>query len=145
MRDIGTGKTMTAEVLAGGSGLDRYRIDQSALVSNYIPDTESRAALLLDEADALFGKRSKGKDSDDRYANIEVSYMLQLDLAKFLSSGPALNRKSPCNAKHCRGSSYEVGATGFEPATSCSRSRRATGLRYAPIDSKGEPVSPPDS
>lgn len=91
MRDIGTGKTMTAQVLAGGLGLDRYRIDQSAVVSNYIADTEknlrgrfdaaeeSRAALLLDEADALFGKRSEAKDSDDRYANIEVSYMLQLD------------------------------------------------------------------
>jgi len=85
----GTGKTMAAEVLANELNLDLYRIDLSALVSKYIGETEKNlrrvfdaaeeggAILLFDEADALFGKRSEVKDSHDRYANIEVSYLLQ--------------------------------------------------------------------
>ncbi len=85
----GTGKTMAAEVLARQLRLDLYRIDLSALVSKYIGETEKNlrrlfdaaeeggAILLFDEADALFGKRSEVKDSHDRYANIEVSYLLQ--------------------------------------------------------------------
>jgi hypothetical protein len=85
----GTGKTMAAEVLAGELRLDLYRIDLSQVVSKYIGETEKNlkrvfdaaeeggAVLLFDEADALFGKRSEIKDSHDRYANIEVSYLLQ--------------------------------------------------------------------
>jgi len=85
----GTGKTMAAEVLANELGLDLYRIDLSQVVSKYIGETEknlrtvfdvaetSGAILLFDEADALFGKRSEVKDSHDRYANIEVGYLLQ--------------------------------------------------------------------
>lgn len=85
----GTGKTMAAEVLANELRLDLYRIDLSQVVSKYIGETEknlrrvfdaaeeSGAVLLFDEADALFGKRSDVKDSHDRYANIEVSYLLQ--------------------------------------------------------------------
>jgi len=85
----GTGKTMAAEVLAGVLELDLYRIDLSAVVSKYIGETEknlrrvfdsaegSGAILLFDEADALFGKRTEVRDSHDRYANIEVSYLLQ--------------------------------------------------------------------
>jgi SpoVK/Ycf46/Vps4 family AAA+-type ATPase len=85
----GTGKTMAAEVLASGLRLDLYCIDLSQVVSKYIGETEknlrrvfeaaerSGAILLFDEADALFGKRSEVKDSHDRYANIEVSYLLQ--------------------------------------------------------------------
>ena len=85
----GTGKTMAAEVLASELRLDLYRIDLSAVVSKYIGETEKNlrrvfdaaeeggAILLFDEADALFGKRSEVKDSHDRYANIEVSYLLQ--------------------------------------------------------------------
>jgi hypothetical protein len=85
----GTGKTMAAEVLAGELDLDLYRIDLSAVVSKYIGETEknlkrvfdaaeeSGAILLFDEADALFGKRTEVKDSHDRHANIEVSYLLQ--------------------------------------------------------------------
>ncbi len=84
----GTGKTMAAEVLARELRLDLYRIDLSAVVSKYIGETEKNlrrvfdaaeaggALLLFDEADALFGKRSEVKDSHDRYANIEVSYLL---------------------------------------------------------------------
>ena len=85
----GTGKTMAAEVLARELGLDLYRIDLSAVVSKYIGETEKNlkqvfdgaeeggALLLFDEADALFGKRSEVRDSHDRYANIEVGYLLQ--------------------------------------------------------------------
>jgi len=85
----GTGKTMAAEVLAHELRLDLYRIDLSAVVSKYIGETEKNlrrifdaaeeggAILLFDEADALFGKRSEVKDSHDRYANIEISYLLQ--------------------------------------------------------------------
>ena len=87
--DSGTGKTMAAEVLAGELGLDLYRIDLSSVVSKYIGETEMNikqvfdaaeqggVLLLFDEADALFGKRGEVKDSHDRYANIEVSYLLQ--------------------------------------------------------------------
>jgi ATPase family associated with various cellular activities (AAA)/Winged helix domain, variant len=87
--ESGTGKTMAAEVLANQLHLDLYRIDLASVVSKYIGDTEknlrrvfdaaedSGAILLFDEADALFGKRSEVRDSHDRYANIEVSYLLQ--------------------------------------------------------------------
>ena len=87
--DSGTGKTMAAEVLASELGLLIYRIDLSAVVSKYIGETEKNlrklfdaaedggAILFFDEADALFGKRSEVKDSHDRYANIEVNYLLQ--------------------------------------------------------------------
>jgi hypothetical protein len=85
----GTGKTMAAEVLARGLRLDLYRIDLSSVVSKYIGETEKNlkkvfdaaeeggVLLLFDEADALFGKRSEVRDSHDRYANIEVGYLLQ--------------------------------------------------------------------
>ena len=85
----GTGKTMGAEVLAHALGLDLYKIDLSQVVSKYIGETEKNlhqifrqaqtrhAILLFDEADALFGKRSEVKDAHDRYANIEVGYLLQ--------------------------------------------------------------------
>jgi len=85
----GTGKTLAAEVLANALRLDLYVIDLSAVVSKYIGQTEENlrkvfdaaeeggAVLLFDEADALFGKRTEVKDSHDRYANIEVSYLLQ--------------------------------------------------------------------
>ena len=85
----GTGKTMAAEVLARHLDLDLFRIDLSGVVSKYIGETEknlrrvfdaaehSGAILFFDEADALFGKRSEVKDSHDRYANIEINYLLQ--------------------------------------------------------------------
>jgi hypothetical protein len=87
--ESGTGKTMAAEVLANDLRLDLYRIDLSAVVSKYIGETEKNlrrlfdaaedggAILFFDEADALFGKRSEVKDSHDRYANIEINYLLQ--------------------------------------------------------------------
>ncbi len=85
----GTGKTMAAEVIAGALRLDLYRIDLSQVVNKYIGETEKNlrrvfdaaedggVILFFDEADALFGKRSEVKDSHDRYANLEVSYLLQ--------------------------------------------------------------------
>jgi hypothetical protein len=85
----GTGKTMAAEILAAELDLDLYKVDLASVVSKYIGETEknlrsifdgaeqSGAILLFDEADALFGKRSEVRDSHDRYANLEISYLLQ--------------------------------------------------------------------
>ncbi len=85
----GVGKTLAAEVIAGELGLDLYCVDLATVVSKYIGETEKNlkrvfdaaeeagAVLLIDEADALFGKRTEVKDSHDRYANIETSYLLQ--------------------------------------------------------------------
>jgi SpoVK/Ycf46/Vps4 family AAA+-type ATPase len=85
----GTGKTLAAEVIAASLALDLYRIDLSGVVSKFIGETEKNlrrlfdaaedggAVLFFDEADALFGKRSEVKDSHDRYANIEINYLLQ--------------------------------------------------------------------
>jgi len=87
--ESGTGKTMAAEVMASELQINLYRIDLSAVVSKYIGETEKNlrkvfdaaedggAILFFDEADALFGKRSEVKDSHDRYANIEINYLLQ--------------------------------------------------------------------
>jgi hypothetical protein len=87
--DSGTGKTMSAEVIAGELGLDLYTIDLATVVDKYIGETEKNlerifaeaggvnAVLLFDEADAVFGKRSEVRDAHDRYANIESAYLLQ--------------------------------------------------------------------
>ena len=85
----GTGKTMASEIMSGALGLDLYKIDLASLVSKYIGETEknldavfseaedSNSILFFDEADAIFGKRSEVRDAHDRYANVEVSYLLQ--------------------------------------------------------------------
>jgi AAA+ superfamily predicted ATPase len=85
----GTGKTMAAEIMASELGLDLYKIDLATVVSKYIGETEknldrifkeaqdSNSILFFDEADAIFGKRSEVRDSHDRYANIEIAYLLQ--------------------------------------------------------------------
>ena len=85
----GTGKTLAAEIIAHELQLDLYKIDLSQMVSKYFGETEknlnrvfnaaeqSNAILLFDEADAIFGKRSEVKDAHDRYANLEVAYLLQ--------------------------------------------------------------------
>jgi SpoVK/Ycf46/Vps4 family AAA+-type ATPase len=87
--DSGTGKTMSAEVIAGHLGLDLYVIDLATVVDKYVGETEKNlervfgeadgvnGVLLFDEADAIFGKRSEVRDAHDRYANIEVAYLLQ--------------------------------------------------------------------
>ena len=85
----GTGKTMAADIMANELKLDLYRIDLASVVSKYIGETEknlnhifeeaqdSNSVLFFDEADSLFGKRSEVRDSHDRYANIEIAYLLQ--------------------------------------------------------------------
>jgi hypothetical protein len=85
----GTGKTMAAEIIAADAGLDMFKVDLATVVSKYIGETEENlkeifdeaehtdAVLFFDEADALFGERSEVSDSQDRYANVEVSYLLQ--------------------------------------------------------------------
>lgn len=87
--ESGTGKTMAAEVIANDLSLDLYRIDLSAVVNKYIGETEKNlrklfdaaddggAILFFDECDSLFSKRTEVKDSHDRYANLEVNYLLQ--------------------------------------------------------------------
>ena len=87
--DSGTGKTMSAEVIAGALGMDLYTVNLASVVSKYIGETEknlerifaeaagTNGVLLFDEADAIFGKRSEVKDAHDRYANIESAYLLQ--------------------------------------------------------------------
>ena len=87
--ESGTGKTMAAEIIANELGLDLYRVDLAAVVSKYIGETEKNlenifstselcnSILFFDEADSIFGKRSEIQDSHDRYANLEVSYLLQ--------------------------------------------------------------------
>ena len=85
----GTGKTMAAQVLARALGLDLYRVDLAGVINKYVGETEKRlrdvfdaceragALLFFDEADALFGSRMKVKDAHDRFANIEIDYLLQ--------------------------------------------------------------------
>jgi len=116
----GTGKTMAAEVIANDLGLDLYRIDLSRVVLKYIGETEknlravfeaaeaSGAVLLFDEADALFGKRSEVKDSHDRYANIEVSYLLQRMESYAGLAILATNMKSHIDAAFLRRLRYVV-------------------------------------
>ncbi|HEU4372426.1 MAG TPA: ATP-binding protein [Telluria sp.] len=112
--DSGTGKTMAAEVIARELNLLMYRIDLSAVVSKFIGETEknlrklfdaaedSGAILFFDEADALFGKRSEVKDSHDRYANIEVNYLLQRMESYRGLAILATNRKSALDAAFLR-------------------------------------------
>jgi SpoVK/Ycf46/Vps4 family AAA+-type ATPase len=87
--DSGTGKTMSAEVIAGDLGLDLYTVNLATVVDKYVGETEKNlerifteaggvnAVLFFDEADAIFGKRSDVRDAHDRYANIESAYLLQ--------------------------------------------------------------------
>src|SRR5206468_12484750 len=104
--ESGTGKTMAGQVLARDLGLDLFRIDLATVVSKYIGETEknldrifdaaegSNAILFFDEADALFGKRSEVRDSHDRYANIEISYLLtKMDQYEGVASFLATNMR----------------------------------------------------
>jgi hypothetical protein len=112
--ESGTGKTMAAEVIANHLRLNLYRIDLSAVVSKYIGETEKNlrqlfdaaedggAILFFDEADALFGKRSEVRDSHDRYANIEINYLLQRMEAYRGLAILATNMKSALDAAFLR-------------------------------------------
>jgi hypothetical protein len=116
----GTGKTMAAEVLAGELGLPLYRVDLSQVVNKYIGETEKNlrrvfdaceagdAVVLFDEADALFGRRTQVRDAHDRYANLEVSYLLsRMERAKGLTI-LATNRKEDLDAAFLRRLRYLV-------------------------------------
>jgi SpoVK/Ycf46/Vps4 family AAA+-type ATPase len=112
--ESGTGKTMAAEVIANDLQLNLYRIDLSAVVSKFLGETEKNlrrlfdaaeeggAILFFDEADALFGKRSEVKDSHDRYANIEINYLLQRMEAFSGLAILATNMKSALDAAFMR-------------------------------------------
>jgi hypothetical protein len=112
--ESGTGKTMAAEVMASELRLNLYRIDLSAVVSKYIGETEKNlrrvfdaaeeggAILFFDEADALFGRRSEVRDSHDRYANIEINYLLQRIEAFSGLAILATNMKSALDAAFVR-------------------------------------------
>jgi SpoVK/Ycf46/Vps4 family AAA+-type ATPase len=110
----GTGKTMAAQVLARTLELDLFRVDLATVVSKYIGETEKQLAavfdeaersqvlVFFDEADALFGQRTKVRDAHDRYANIEIDYLLQR-LETFRGVGIlATNRKSDLDAAFLR-------------------------------------------
>ena len=120
----GIGKTMAAEVIAQELNLNLYRIDLSAVVSKYIGETEKNlrrifdaaedggVILFFDEADALFGKRSEAKDSHDRYANIEINYLLQRMEAFRGLAILATNMKHTFDAAFIRRFQYVVDLTG---------------------------------
>jgi SpoVK/Ycf46/Vps4 family AAA+-type ATPase len=112
--ESGTGKTMAAEVIANQLCIDLFRIDLSAVVSKYIGETEKNlrrvfdasedggVILFFDEADALFSKRSEVKDSHDRYANIEINYLLQRMEAYHGLAILATNKKHAVDAAFLR-------------------------------------------
>jgi hypothetical protein len=133
----GTGKTMAAQVLAHSLGMDLYRIDLAGVVSKYIGETEKnlkqifdaceRANVLLffDEADALFGQRTEVKDAHDRYANIEIDYLLQR-LEQFNGLAVlATNRKGEIDSAFLRRIRFIVDFTQPGPAERQALWRRA--------------------
>ncbi|HYI65201.1 MAG TPA: ATP-binding protein [Allosphingosinicella sp.] len=138
--DSGTGKTMAAEVIANALALDLYRIDLSAVVSKYIGETEKNlrqvfdaaeaggAILFFDEADALFGKRGEVKDSHDRYANIEINYLLQRMEAFGGLAILATNRKSDLDNAFARRLRFVVDF----PYPSAAERRRIWERAFAP-------------
>jgi SpoVK/Ycf46/Vps4 family AAA+-type ATPase len=120
----GTGKTMAAEVIANQLRMDLMRIDLSAVVSQYIGETEKKLRrvfdaaedggdiLFFDEADALFGKRGEVKDSHDRYANIEINYLLQRMEAYHGLAILATNKKHAFDAAFLRRFRYIIDFSG---------------------------------
>jgi hypothetical protein len=142
--DSGTGKTLSAEVVARDLGLDLYVIDLATVVDKYIGETEKNldrifseadrvnGVLLFDEADAIFGKRSEVKDARDRYANVEIAYLLQrmerfdgLAVPTTRSSGGSTSSStSPClrrnNASGCGICIFRRRSRGLTTSTSTS-------------------------
>ena len=140
----GSGKTMAAEVLASHLRLDLYRIDLSTVVSKYIGETEKNlrrvfdaaedggAILFFDEADALFGKRTEVKDSHDRYANIEIDYLLQRMEAFGGLAILATNMKSALDAAFLRRLRFVLDFP-FPGCRSAAPSGGASSLRPRPL------------
>jgi hypothetical protein len=144
----GTGKTMAAQVLARSLGLDLYRVDLAGVVNKYVGETEKRlrdvfdacervgALLFFDEADALFGSRMQVKDSHDRFANIEIDYLLQR-IERF--DGIAIlatNRKSDLDAAFLRRLRFVVDFLMPAPAERLALWQRA----LLPASPAGEPI-----
>jgi SpoVK/Ycf46/Vps4 family AAA+-type ATPase len=123
--ESGTGKALAAEVLAKHLGIDLLRIDLSAVVSKYIGETEknlqsifylaetTNTILLFDEADSLFGRRSEVKDSHDRYANVEINYLLQRMQAYKGLTILATNKKHAFGAEFLRRFRYIIDFPGL--------------------------------
>ena len=143
----GTGKTLAAEVIANALGRALYRVDLSQVVSKYIGETEKNlkqvfeaadgtgAVLLFDEADALFGKRSEVRDSHDRYANLEVSFLLQ-EMEQYRGLAVlTTNRKDAMDPAFQRRLRFIVGFPRPD-----ERARRALWARAFPPDVPLEPL-----
>jgi SpoVK/Ycf46/Vps4 family AAA+-type ATPase len=141
--ESGTGKTMAAEVIANDLKLDLYRIDLSSVVNKYIGETEKNlrrlfdaaedggVILFFDEADALFGRRSEVKDSHDRYANIEINYLLQRLEAFTGLAIMATNMKSALDAAFVRRIRFIVEFRAHGPAE-----RKLIWRRIFPVETK---------
>jgi AAA+ superfamily predicted ATPase len=146
----GTGKTMAAQVLARSLGLDCLRIDLAGVVSKYIGETEKQlkavfescerapALLLFDEADALFGKRTQVSDAHDRYANIEIDYLLQ-QMERFDGLAVlATNRKGDLDTAFVRRLRFIVD---FAPPGPVERQRLWRAYLEGALDSSGAPIA----
>ena len=143
--DSGTGKTMSAEVIAADLGLDLYVVNLATVVDKYIGETEKNldrifaeadnvnGVLLFDEADALFGQRSEVRDSHDRYANIEVAYLLQrmetFDGLAVLVDQPALEHRRRLHPAHRRGRRLPDARRAAPPAAVGAQHRVAAAAR----------------
>jgi AAA+ superfamily predicted ATPase len=145
----GCGKTMAAQVLARSLGLELYRTDLAGVVSKYIGETEKHlrtifdacqrapVLLLFDEADALFGKRTQVKDAHDRFANIEIDYLLQR-MEQFDGLAVlATNRKADLDSAFFRRLRFVVD---FVPPGAAERERLWRGALQARTDAAGEPL-----
>jgi AAA+ superfamily predicted ATPase len=145
----GTGKTMAAQILARSLGLDLYRVDLAGVVSKYIGETEKHlrelfeacerapALLLFDEADALFGKRTQVSDAHDRYANIEIDYVLQR-MEQFNGLAVlATNRKGDLDAAFVRRLRFIID---FAPPSASERERLWRIALEGASDTAGRPL-----
>ena len=145
----GCGKTMAAQVLAWSLGLELYRTDLAGVVSKYIGETEKHlrtifdacqrapVLLLFDEADALFGKRTQVRDAHDRFANIEIDYLLQC-MERFDGLAVlATNRKADLDGAFLRRLRFVVD---FVPPGAAERERLWRGALQARTDAAGEPL-----
>jgi len=145
----GCGKTMAAQVLARSLGLDLYRADLAGVVSKYIGETEKHlrtvfracqrapVLLLFDEADALFGKRTQVRDAHDRFANIEIDYLLQC-MEEFGGTAIlATNRKADLDTAFVRRVRFIID---FVPPSATERTRLWRQALQGRKDAAGSPL-----
>jgi SpoVK/Ycf46/Vps4 family AAA+-type ATPase len=145
----GCGKTMAAQVLARSLGLDLYRADLAGVISKYIGETEKHlrmifdackrapVLLLFDEADALFGKRTQVRDAHDRFANIEIDYLLQCMEGFDGMAVLATNRRGDIDSAFVRRLKYIVD---FVPPTAAERTRLWRKALEGRKDGSGSPL-----